>query len=442
MATPPPCPRPNLSDLPNLSLDIPAFMFGQACLPGTATDTGCPADKAYYVIVVPWEQFVAEGWTAPGGNRYWQSSMPANPEDVRARMILRLMATRSKAAFRDKYKNSNEPVAKILVPKAAVPLRRTAMGLTPARPAEAWATQVGVVTVEVQPAPGETAKAFAARGGYLLDLSSDTSPFLGKQALQAYGGPARGEWRPVRPWMGSHVRTAELRATYDVGTRTIGYAVRLVYDGVWQKTTESAAKWLRDNTLKLCSSITGGQLATVAATAAAFPATTPYLAAYGVAAAACNLMPGDIPPCTPQAWPGLVIAPDVSEGVTFATGGKGRPLFIDTAAVLTAINPKVQGTRSQVLDQSVAYPLGTIAWLDPTLGKYRIAVPAPGPGTTHRETVTIATLPTSTSVQVVDQAAWQRATRPWLRRTRTQYGLVGGGVAAVVAVGAGLFLRH
>lgn len=439
MATPPPCPRPSLSDLPNLSLDIPAFMFGQACLPGTATDTGCPADKAYYVIVVPWEQFVAEGWTAPGGNRYWQGSMPANPEDVRARMILRMMAARSKAAFRDKYKNSNKPVAEILTPKAAVPARRTATGWTLAQPAEVWATQVGVVTVEVKPEPGETAKAFAARGGYLLNLSPDTSPFLGKEALSRYG---------ARPWMGGNVRTVGLWATYDVGTRTIGYAVRVELKGAWKQAVDGADKWFRENMTAMCAKITGQTAATVASTAVMFPGTTPYLAAYGAAIKACTdyVVPAvSAPPaiaCTPQAWPGLVAGGTAGEGITFATGGKGRPLFIDTAAVLTAINPKVQGTRSQVLDQSVAYPLGTIAWLDPTLGKYRIAVPAPGPGTTHRETVTIATLPTSTSVQVVDQAAWQRATRPWLRRTRTQYGLVGGGVAAVVAVGAGLFLRH
>lgn len=433
MATPPPCPRPNLSDLPNLSLDIPAFMFGQACLPGTATDTGCPADKAYYVIVVPWEQFVAEGWTAPGGNRYWQSSMPANPEDVRARMILRFMAARSKTAFRDKYKNSNTPVAEILTPKAAVPARRTATGWTLAQPAEVWATQVGVVTVEVKPEPGETAKAFAARGGYLLNLSPDTSPFLGKQALSTYG---------ARPWMGGNVRTVGLWATYDVGTRTIGYAVRVELKGTWKQAVDGTEKWIRDNAAKFCAKATGADAIAATSALAAFPGTAPYLAAYGAALSVCGLASIPAPPCTPQAWPGLVTGGTAGEGITFATGGKGRPLFIDTAAVLTAINPKVQGTRSQVLDQSVAYPLGTIAWLDPTLGKYRIAVPAPGPGTTHRETVTIATLPTSTSVQVVDQAAWQRATRPWLRRTRTQYGLVGGGVAAVVAVGAGLFLRH
>lgn len=433
MATPPPCPRPSLSDLPNLSLDIPAFMFGQACLPGTATDAGCPADKAYYVIVVPWEQFVAEGWTAPGGNRYWQSSMPANPDDVRARMILRMMAARSKAAFRDKYKNSNKPVAEILTPKAAVPARRTATGWTLAQPAEVWATQVGVVTVEVKPEPGETAKAFAARGGYLLNLSPDTSPFLGKQALSTYG---------ARPWMGGNVRTVGLWATYDVGTRTIGYAVRVELKGMWKQAVDGTEKWIRDNAAKFCAKATGADAIAATSALAAFPGTAPYLAAYGAALSVCGLASIPAPPCTPQAWPGLVTGGTAGEGITFATGGKGRQLFIDTAAVLTAINPKVQGTRSQALDQSVAYPLGTIAWLDPTLGKYRIAVPAPGPGTTHRETVTIATLPTSTSVQVVDQVAWQRATRPWLRRTRTQYGLVGGGVAAVVAVGAGLFLRH
>lgn len=433
MATPPPCPRPSLSDLPNLSLDIPAFMFGQACLPGTATDTGCPADKAYYVIVVPWERFVAEGWTAPGGNRYWQSSMPANPEDVRARMILRFMAARSKTAFRDKYKNSNKPVAEILTPKAAVPARRTATGWTLAQPAEAWATQVGVVTVEVQPEPGETAKAFAARGGYLLNLSPDTSPFLGKEALSTYG---------ARPWMGGNVRTVGLWATYDVGTRTIGYAVRVELKGTWKQAVDGTEKWIRDNAAKFCAKATGADAIAATSALAAFPGTAPYLAAYGAALSVCGLASIPAPPCTPQAWPGLVAGGTTGEGITFTTGGKGRPVFIDTAAVLTAINPKVQGMRGEVVDQSVAYPLGTIAWLDPTLGKYRIAVPAPGPGTTHRETVTIAALPRSTSIQVVDQAAWQRATRPWLRRTRTQYGLVGGGIAAVVAVGAGLFLRH
>ncbi len=433
MTTPPPCPRPSLSDLPNLSLDIPAFMFGQACLPGTATDTGCPADKAYYVIVVPWEQFVAEGWTAPGGNRCWQGSMPANPEDVRARMILRFMAARSKTAFRDKYKNSNKPVAEILTPKAAVPARRTATGWTLAQPAEVWATQVGVVTVEVKPEPGETAKAFAARGGYLLNLSPATSPFLGKQALSRYG---------ARPWMGGDVRTAELWATYDVGTRTIGYAVRVALKSAWKQTVDGTEKWIRDNAAKFCAKATGTEALAAAGALAAFPAAAPYLAAYGAALSVCGMASIPAPPCTPQAWPGLVAGGTAGEGLTFTTGGKGRPLFIDTSAVLTAISPKVQGIRTEAVAQSIAYPLGTIAWLDPTLNKYRVAVPAPGPGTTHRETVTIATLPQTTSVQVVDQTAWQRATRPWLQRTRTKYGLIGGGVAAAAAVGAGLFLRH
>lgn len=439
MTTPPPCPRPSLSDLPNLSLDIPAFMFGQACLPGTATDAGCPADKAYYVIVVPWEQFVAEGWTAPGGNRYWQSSMPANPDDVRARMILRMMAARSKAAFRDKYKNSNTPVAKILEGKPAVPARREGLRTILAQPAEAWATQVGVVSVEVRPEPGETAKAFAARGGYLLDLSPASSPFLGKQALSRYG---------ARPWMGSNVRTAELWATYDVGTRTIGYAVRVALKSAWKQTVDGVDGWIRENMASLCTKITGSDAAVAAGALTAFPGTAPYLAAYGAALTACTqyIAPAvatpQAPPCTPQAWPGLVAGGTAGEGLTFTTGGKGRPLFIDTSAVLTAISPKVQGTRNEPITQSVAYPLGTIAWRDPALGQYRIAVPAPGPGTTHRETVTIATLPQTTSVQVVDQTAWQRATRPWLQRTRTKYGLIGGGVAAAAAVGAGLFLRH
>ena len=434
MTTPPPCPRPSLSDLPNLSLDIPAFMFGAACLPGTETVDGCPADKAYYVIVVPWEQFVAEGWTAPGGNRYWQSSMPAHLDDVRARMILRMMAARSKATFRDKYKNSNELVSKILAGKPATPMRRTATGIIPARPAEAWATRVGEVTVEVQPAPDETAKAFAARGGYLLNLSPDSSPFLGKQALSRYG---------ARPWMGSNVRTAELWATYDVGTRTIGYAVRVALKSAWKQAVDGVDEWIRENMASLCTKITGSDAAVAAGALTAFPGTAPYLAAYGAALSVCGMTSIPAPPCTPQNWPGLTVTTGAGEGVTFASDGKGRRRpIIDPKTVLTAINPKMQALRAEAVTQSIAYPLGTIAWFDPTLNAYRIAVPAPGVDTTHRETVTIAALPQTTSVQVVDQAAWQRATRPWLQRTRTRYGLVGGAVAAVAAVSVGLFLRH
>lgn len=433
MTTPPPCPRPSLSDLPNLSLDIPAFMFGAACLPGTATDAGCPADKAYYVIVVPWEQFVAEGWTAPGSNRYWQSSMPANPDDVRARMILRLMAARSKAVFRDKYKNSSKPVAEILAGKPAAPATRVGTRLVPAQAAETWATQIGVMSVEVKPEPGETAKSFAARGGYLFDLSPTSSPFLGKQALQTYG---------ARPWMGGNVRTVGLWATYDAGARTIGYAVRVELKGIWKQAVDGTEKWIRDNAAKFCAKATGTEALAAAGALAAFPAAAPYLAAYGAALSVCGMTSIPAPPCTPQAWPGLVTGGTAGEGLTFTTGGKGRPLFIDTSAVLTAISPKVQGIHNEPITQSVAYPLGTIAWLDPALGKYRIAVPAPGPGTTHRETVVITALPQDTSVQVVDQAAWQRATRPWLQRTRTKYGLIGGGVAVTAAVGVGLFLRH
>lgn len=435
MTTPPPCPRPSLSDLPNLSLDIPAFMFGAACLPGTATADGCPADKAYYVIVVPWEQFVAEGWTAPGGNRYWQGSMLAHLDDVRVRMILRMMAARSKRAFRDKYKNSNELVAKILEGKPAVPTKRVGARLIPAQAAEAWTTRVGEVGVEVQPAPNETAKAFAARGGYLLDLSPASSPFLGKQALQTYG---------ARPWMGDNVRKVGLWATYDAGTRTISYAVRVEMEGMWKQAVDGTEKWIRENAAKFCAKATGTEAIAAAGALAAFPAAAPYLAAYGAALSVCGMASIPAPPCTPQAWPGLVTGGTAGEGVTFTSDGKGgrRPV-IDPKTVLTAINPKMQALRAEAVTQSIAYPLGTIAWFDPTLNAYRIAVPAPGVGTTHRETVTVTALPQTTSVQVVDQAAWQRATRPWLQRTRTQYGLVGGGVvAAFVAVGAGLFLRH
>lgn len=412
MATPPPCPRPSLSDLPNLSLDIPAFMFGKACLPGTATDAGCPADKAYYVIVVPWEQFVAEGWTAPGGNRYWQGSMPANPNDVRARMILRLMAARSKAAFRDAYKTSNKPVAEILT-------------------SPAWATRVGVVTVEVQPEPGETAKAFAARGGYLLDLRPDKSPFRGKQALQTYG---------ARPWMGGNVRSVGLWATYDVGTQTIGYAVRVELKGSWKQAVDGTEKWIRKKAAKFCEKATGADALAATSALAAFPGTAPYLAAYGAALSICGLATIPAPACTPQAWPGLVVGGTAGEGVAFSTDP--TRMTVSVAALTLPTKGGHAAATPTPSPAAAAYPLGTIAWLDPMIGKYRIAVPAPGRGTTHRETTAITALPSSTSVQVVDQAAWQRATLPWLQRTRTQYGLVGGGVAAVAAVGVGLFLRH
>lgn len=427
MATPPPCPRPSLSDLPNLSLDIPAFMFGATCLPGTATDAGCPADKAYYVIVVPWEQFVTEGWTAPGGNRYWQSSMPANPDDVRAQMIFRLMAARSKAAFRAKYGNSNTPMAQLLIPKPAMPARRVGINTIPAQPAEVWTTRVGVATVEVQPTGDETAKAFVARGGYLFDLSPDSSPFLGKRPLQTYG---------ARPWMGNNVRLVGLWATYDVGTRTIGYAVRVELKSTWKRTVDNTEKWIRDNAAKFCAKATGADALAATSALAAFPGAAPYLAAYGAALSICGLAAIPAPACTPQTWPGLVVGgATAGEGVAFTP----RPTLVNLTAALTAINAAAQ---TEAPAQSSAYPLGTIAWLDPTIGKYRIAVPAPGQGTTHRETTAVMALPGSTSVQVVDQTAWQRATRPWIRRTRTQYGLVGGGVAAIAAVSAGLFLRH
>ncbi len=75
-----PCPPVNWSSLPRFTRDsLAAFMFGATCLPGTATNTGCRVDQTVYTIVVPWDRFTAEGWTAPGGNRYWAAPRISAP---------------------------------------------------------------------------------------------------------------------------------------------------------------------------------------------------------------------------------------------------------------------------------------------------------------------------------------------------------------------------
>lgn len=423
MATPQPCPRANLSDLPNLSRDVPAFLFLPACLPGKETASGCAAGDMFYTVAVPWSAFLAQGWEAPGGNRYWATTIPANLRDPRVPALLKLMAARSRDDFKDTFASDKRPVKYLIDPNAAFG------SIT----AQRWKTRIGDLAVQVVPDPNETIKAFIKRGGYLLDSELILK---GGRRLQAVG---------AQPWMGSKIERSELWGSYDPAAKTVSYTIRVVYKGAWSQTVTDVDAWLRKNLSAMCAKASSTEAMTAAAALTAFPATAPYLAAYGAVLSMCGLSLAQLP-CVPQ--PPLPGEVNAATNVANTSGAviqsvKAGTAWGNAASAAGAMLPASAGVLAPatfpqpgVLGPGIpgAYPDGTIAWYDTGAGGYRVAVPFPGPSTTHRilSAGVIPRLP-ATGIQLVTKTAWERATLPWLQRTTTKFGMMIGGVAAAGA---------
>ncbi len=430
MATP--CPVPSWRDLPNLkrSTSPGVVLFAEACLPGTETAAGCPAGSAFYSIAVPWSTITSDhttaterAWTAPGGNRYFTQQLAADPRDPRVASVLRKMAAYSKTAFADTFGSNKNTMAAIMAN------------------APGWAASYGLVSVETAPSPTETAAAFVARGGYLLDVRPGWSAFLGKTPLWAVGR---------EPWMSTSIRQYELWATYDpAGTVTL--MIRVVFEGDWTQATNATIGKIDSvigNPDSVCGKLTDPTVAvTIGLTSKVYPAAA---APYKALATTCKIMalfpePDCVPPIVAAGAAGAtIVAP--TGGVTLgpgATQAGRRPQSAQSAgnaSVYTALAPAV----------TAGPPLGSIAMLDATASAgYRMAIPQPGAGVTHREVGVPPTArwsaaqPVPPGVLVVNRGAWDKATLPWIQRRSSKIGLVvGGGVAAVAAVAAAVVHGH
>jgi hypothetical protein len=442
---PPPCPRANLSDLPNLGRNIPAFLFAAACLPGTETNNGCAASSLFYTIAVSWNDFITRGWEAPGGNRYWETAITADLKDPRVPAILKLMAARSRDTFQAQFSKGRSPVPQApgLAPKYTLDYKNlpvaTVLQPNPYSTSQ-WKLRIGDLAVQVQPLPGETAGAFIKRGGYLLDEKTIST-----------GG--RLQRTGPQPWMGSKVEEVELWGSYHPADRSVRYTIRLVYKGAWGQTVTDVEAWGKKNLGKLCALASSPEaMAATTAALTAFPAIAPYLAAHGVVLSMCGLAVSQ-PPCVPQPpVPGEVNAATVVP--TNTTGAvvqsvKGGTAWGNAASAAGASLPASAGRlpspggAAPEIPGAGAYPPGSIAWYDTGAGGFRVAVPFPGPGTTHR-VVNAGVLPKlpAIGIRLVNKTEWERATLPWLQRSTTKIGMMVGGVAAAGAATVYAATRH
>jgi hypothetical protein len=262
---------------------------------------------------------------------------------------------------------------------------------------KAWALQVGPFRVKKEPKPGETINQYRARGGYLLYRQM----FDGRYILQDV----------VPSWVGKHdpidgfqlrVWVKQWTAANTVPPHTIRPRPDLIGQVFFQVQAtlrtpgrmDRAMDWVVKTVQKLCNQLTSDKLqkaaAVVAVAGTAFAATPAGAAAlataatYGAIAASCGIA---FPSCDP------VVPPP------------------PPAAAPPKIIPLVPSPPT------VMVVPGTIAWYDKKLNQYRLATPKGIAGfqATHVETTIVATPPASAII--VDRLAWERATRPWYRRT-------------------------
>lgn len=261
-----------------------------------------------------------------------------------------------------------------------------------------WRLVIGVARVAVLPREqkimgltrSESAKAFTARGGYLLH----------RDTLIAAPGK-RIPVETIQPsWVPKHDETIEkfqVYTLYNVGAGQMTLVMAMRNPTGWQRTWDhvvGAAAWT-------CSKITNDKVATAAAFAGTAAGSTgvgaTVVAGWAAAASLCGMA---FPKCVPGIGTG-------GAGAGGAGGAGGLP-------------------------PEPTYPPGTIAWFDPKLVQYRIATPMTlgGLQPTHQEVAVADTVPTN--VAIVGRFKWEDATRPWYRRTW----VIGTGIGLAVA-GAG-----
>lgn len=423
MAEPSICPP--LSPRQTLFATLPPGVFGffLGCKDGAPR---CAIDQAEVAIQIKWTDVVAQGWIAPGGNRYWKTSIPAAPSDPRALAVFRLLASRSADAFRSMGRNGTAKMADVMA-------------------AGQWVSTYGAMTVPIQPHPQETVGAFVARGGYLLDLRPSFSPILGPPGGRINDASAGVRWQgqgaSTYPWLAdSNILVAELWGNYDPHEGKINCTLRLVYKGKWDRAVAAVTGAISAAAATFCGKLVE-HAGTAMTVSTAFPAAKPYMGAYTAALTACGLTVNQVPPAPciprePRPEDLTVVAGPVNILLAHSTGRKGA--FAQAPDTMT-LGIKVAATTPlpPTPPSPSGYPPGTIAWRDPAAG-YSVAVPAPTDDVTHR-VVAMGQPAVPAGVHVVDRGEWERATLPWVRRRTSKIGLMAGGVVfAIVGTAAAL----
>lgn len=429
------CPRPSVTEALRNVLPPGVFGFFVACKGPLSTVVctrsdlcmeGCTAEQAFIPVQIKWNDVVNQGWIAPGGNRYWKTSIPATASDPRAVAVLRMLAGRSATAFVEIWG------------------RDTTRKMTDVMAAGAWVAKLGIMSVPVLPQPNETPAAFVARGGYLLDLRPGFSPILGNVAWQKQGAS-------LYPWLKdiADLRTIELYGNYDANAGLINYTLRCAYTGSWDQTVNAVSGAIANAATGFCGKLAEnvGAAVTVSTT---FPVAKPYMSVYTAALTLCNLSMAQIPPvaCVPrEPRPEDLMALVSSAKVTWASAGGKGAIAAQVPGLTTplAVNPNTPAAASPPAPlpptppSPGGYPAGTIAWRDPATPGYDIAIPAPVGGVTHQVVAMgVTTLPAG--LHVVDRGEWERATLPWFRRRTAKIGMAVAGVA--LAAGATFAVAH
>lgn len=407
------CPRIDPLRPPALPRNQPGLLkYGATCMPGTATAGGCSDDQKFWTILIPWDKVTGpEGWTAPGGNRYWASSMPVNLRDPAVVAIFKLMASRSKMHTDNVFKNWDE-------------YRNLKMSEVLTKTRGKLATSYGVVHVEIQPDPNETAAHFAARGGYLLWVDPETGVFTSHQPIDWY--------KPS--WLPSNVDTCQLFAYYNLSTNRVEYSVRVEYKGTWEKVVEGTLGKISGIVDDFCTSISGEKATAIAVTAGLYPGAQAYVAAWGAARGLCYQRMAPPEPCEPRPDQ-APIAPTLNP-----LGWKAQTASGSSSGALIPSSVLAPGALAPAPPPTPQYPEGTIAWFDTDANGFRIAVPQPGPGVTHAVLSAAALPKIPPGISLVTRGEWEKATLPFWRRSSTKTGTMIAGVA--VAVVATVYVGH
>jgi hypothetical protein len=328
------------------------------------------------------------------------------------------------------------------------------------------ALDYGVMHVEIRPQPNETAKAFAQRGGYMLWIDPASGAFTSHQPIDWY--------KP--PWLPDEISTCQLFGYYDVAGGTVHYSVRVEYRDTWEKVVRKIAGGIQWGFEKFCATVTGEKaqqaevavnmyqdltkppetstsnrgtagfgdastdVASIAATgAAAAMVTNPYAAAWLVAKAGCAMYTRAPEPCVPRTDQPLPPSPTFTTAATGTWKGSNTASGASNAATMpgTAIDPRIFNPVTQPTTPAVPqpFPPGTIAWWNPRANGFLLAIPLPGPGTSHVvvggvDATVVPSVPPG--VMRVEHGEWDRATLPFLRRRST----VLGGVSVLAVLGA------